>query len=179
MIAGAIVGGISGGVGAALQGGDWKQIGVGVGVGAIGGAAIGFLPGAALLQGLGVQGQAILRGLSGALGNVNGQYLAGYWQGGGAIDPCSFQFNKAALAGAAVGGAEFGTLGSVATVSVSTMMPMGTLMATSGTTIQGATALGVASRVAIAAPFAVAQGSTTAGFGILGAPTLPACSCRP
>lgn len=161
---GAVLGGISGGVGAALQGGSATQILAGVGLGALGGATFGLFPAAGLVNTLGVGGLAILRGGAGGIGNVLGQSTVAVVRApsGSAIDPC-FQFNFGAFVGATVGAATFGTLNT----------QIGAALSQSG----GASA---ATRFAFGVPGALGQGTVTAIGGSLGQPMQQSsCGCRP
>jgi RHS repeat-associated protein len=90
-IAGGVVGAISGGLGAAATGGN---VLTGAIVGGIGGAVVGGL---GPLIGPSILGQSMIRGLSGAIGNILGQAQ-------NVNNPCFKGFNVGSTIGSTVGG---------------------------------------------------------------------------
>ncbi|MFZ5697986.1 MAG: RHS repeat-associated core domain-containing protein [Pseudomonadota bacterium] len=94
-VAGAVIGGITGAVGALATGGEWDDALLAGAVGAGEGALGGFLPGSGLL------GEVVKGAISGGIGDALGQAY-GIWQ-----DPCQ-QFNYGSLVGSIVGGGSGG-----------------------------------------------------------------------
>ena len=109
---GLIAGAIQGGLGAAIQGGGWKEIAASAAVGGAIGFGIGFID-----PSLGVGTLAIVGGVSGGIGDVAGQLIASYG------DKCK-SINWGSTVGAVIGGAigggggtVFGALGQAAGLS--------------------------------------------------------------